>query len=69
MKQYKQLTSGQRYQIYGLKQADLRHPDYIKHTPRDLLSQHTFQIASGYMTSNHFLFTAATMATIASCLC
>ena len=24
MKQYKQLTSGQRYQIYGLKQAGLK---------------------------------------------
>ena len=31
MKKYKQLTSGQRYQIYGLKQASLnQNSDYPK---------------------------------------
>ena len=30
MKQYKQLTSGQRYQIDGLKQADLNQTEIAK---------------------------------------
>jgi len=32
--------------------SDSRHPGYIKHTLRDLLTQRTFQIASGYEDGN-----------------
>jgi len=32
--------------------TDSRHPGYIKHTLRDLLTQRTFQIASGYEDGN-----------------